>query len=169
MGQLLEESIDTIARVIRERRGLMQPPCSAEEVEKLRFESKRVLGVIPPERYLDLLRITDGITEDNFNIWASARKLNIMSEIMETELWVTGFVDENHGLRLSLDDFDRLLIFGNSEAHWFVEDLHTGNYGILPSESRPWEYVARFDTFDELIAYTVKRWILRRTSIPGRS
>ena len=161
MRQSLEESLDTIARVIRERRALMQPPCSAEEAEKLRYQSKEVLGVIPPERYLDLLRITDGVTEDNFNIWASARKVNVMSEIMQTELWVTGFVEENHGLRLSLDDYDRLLIFGNSEAHWFVEDLHTGNYGILPREDRPWDYTQRFDTFDELIAYAVRRWIVR--------
>lgn len=150
--------IEAVAKQRAKRRYPMQPSCTEEEIARLRAASKARLGVEPPARYLDLLRITNGINENGLYVYASREARDLISDVSGREFFMFDFVKENEGLRLDRPGYDRLLIVAYKDLYICALDMTTGKYVMFPHiGSKPDEV---FDTFDELMIAAFSRILM---------
>ena len=97
-GVTMEWMIEAVARQKMSKGQSMQPPCTEEEIERLRVEVPARLGAPVPQRYIDLLRISNGMATQGPTIYGSRQ-----------ELIIPGLIEENEGMRLDRPDYVRLI------------------------------------------------------------
>ncbi len=132
----------------------MQPPCPADEIEQLRHIIPERLGAPLNERYLDLLQITNGITEQGVAIFASCNSRSVASDVVGQELTTPGLLEENEGLRLDRPDLNRLILYGVSDLSVHAYDMVTHKYVLCQLPDQPDKV---YDTFDQMMIATL--WI----------
>ena len=157
---MLKTIEDVVAAILAERQAKghpMQQPCDATRIADLRGRSVRVLGAEPPQRYLDMLRLTDGLSESSVHFFAAAPADDLMGAVFKVKAVMAGFVEANRDLRLDLPEFDRVLVLGHTELYYFVQDLADGGFALLPREELPGEYTSEFQTFDQLVVNVAER------------
>lgn len=115
---------------------LMQPPCPQEEIERLRKEVPARLGTPVPERYLDLLRITNGMSTEGPIVYGSP-----------------GIIEENEGMRLDRPNYVRLIFFAYSSLYVHALDIPTGKFVFFPHIGGMPDEV--YDTFDQMMISTL--------------
>jgi hypothetical protein len=154
----LEESIAAIEKQMAQHRFPMQPGCPETEVTHLKAAAHKRLGVCLPERYLDLLRITDGIDENGLHVFGSHRARNVVSDVIGREVFILGFTEENENLRADREGYNELIVFASEAMVVHALDLRSGKYMELPHAD---DWPSRlFDTFEEMIVCAIRR-ILR--------
>lgn len=145
----LKEMIESI-RVQRARREWpMQSPITEDEIISLRREMVERLGLEAPERYLDLLRINNGISENGLRIFASHRAQDVASDLLEGDFVLYGIVESNLEYRDNRDHYDQLLIFAETETYVFAEVIGGNRFIKLAHVEEVPD--STFRTFDELM------------------
>lgn len=144
----------------------MQPRCPETEIARLRVASRERLGVEPPQRYLDLLRITNGWDENGMQLYASQESRNTASDILGGEYIVPGFVEQNEQYRSDREGYDQLLIFAQSELYVYALELEPNKYIVLGQGDQEASEV--YGTFDELMIAAFRR-ILKPEFLPRES
>jgi len=114
----------------------MQPPSPEEEIERLRREVPARLGAPVPERYLDLLRIANGISTESPIVYSSR-----------------SIIEENEGMRLDRPNYVRLIFFAYSSLYVHALDIPTGKFVFFPQGGIKPDEV--YDTFDQMMISTL--------------
>jgi hypothetical protein len=118
----------------------------------LRARAHDTLNVCPPNRYLDLLRITNGLAENGLEVFAS-RPLTFSSG--DHDVYIDGLVERNEQLRADREGYDRLVVYAWEGMYVHAMDLESGKYVMLAHDD---EWPTRlFDTFEEMIVHAVGR------------
>jgi hypothetical protein len=130
----------------------MQPPCLEEEIERLRMDLPKRLGASVPERYFDLLRISNGISTENPLVYASRESRHVASDIVGRELYIPGIIEENESLRLDRPTYSRLIVFATSSLYVHALDVRTGKFIFCLNPEQPDEL---YDTFDQFMISTL--------------
>src|SRR6476661_9793977 len=90
---------DAIALVTQQRQRWslgMAPPCTDDEAIDLWARAHERLNGCPPNRYLDLLRITNGLAENGLEVFAS-RPLTFNDG--DSDVYIDGILERNEQLR----------------------------------------------------------------------
>jgi hypothetical protein len=150
----LEEVIILVSQQ-RQRWNLGMPePCSESDLDGLRARAHHRLNVSLPERYLDLLRITNGFDENGLRVFAS-QPLQVKNP--EDSYFIDGVIEKNEELRADREGYDQLLIFAFDSLYVHGMDLNSGKYVMLAHDD---EWPSRlFDTFEEMIVHAARRII----------
>jgi hypothetical protein len=137
----------------RVRRGrAMARGCPDAGLIRVQAEAQARLRACLPERYLDLLRLTDGFTEDGLQVYASAA-----SEVPEGDgsYFLSGIVAQNESLRRDREGYDRLVVFATDSLYVHALDMTSGKYVVIAHDD---EWPSRlFDTFEEMIVDAIRR------------
>jgi hypothetical protein len=131
----------------------MQPPCPEAEIGRLRRSARERLGTDLPERYLDLLRITNGLEENGVTVYGNQEARNVASDVIGRELTMPGLIEENETMRLDRPNYIHLIVFAYSALYVHALDIATGKYVFFPHVgSQPDE---AYDTFDQMMISTL--------------
>ncbi|HYE19590.1 MAG TPA: YrhA family protein [Tepidisphaeraceae bacterium] len=143
----LEDAVEAVRRQLAPWGLRLQPPCEKEEIGRLRRACKEAFGVAPPERYLDLLRITNGFWENGLHVYAS----QISSLVPPSNVHVNGVVEATRMYREDFGGyFAEMLVFAEDDAYVYAYHVPTGRYR-KQAYVEP-EPTGVFETFDELFA-----------------
>lgn len=124
----------------------MRPPCSSDELSRLRRETSTKLGVSLPLEYTTLLQITDGLIWNGLCIMASRRSIYLP----HSHVWIDGFIERNLEEREWDVRMCEYIVFAEDGEVSFALNIPSSNYEIVSRVGRSVDHV--FDSFDELIS-----------------
>lgn len=129
--------------------GRMQPPCSGEQLARLRESVRRGLQAELPEAYAALLRRTDGLNWNGLFIYASEETAIVGAP----DASIPGFAEMNVLYR---DDewFDDLLVFGEGNMDLYVRRISTGEYQVI--DRVPGNVIETLPSFERLLAAAIE-------------
>lgn len=133
----------------------MQAPAPEDEITRLCVACRARLGLEPPADYLNLLRITNGFDENGMQVYASQRSRNSASEILGGDYFIPGFVEENEQLRADREDYDQLLVFGQTALYVYALVVDTDKYIVLAHDDQ--EASETYGHFDELMRAALRK------------
>lgn len=127
----------------------MQPPCSMEELVRLRLGAKEELGGDIPDAYASLLLWHNGITWNGLTIYASET-----SPIAgHPDRFIAGFVESNILFRQGSPDLVDYLILADSEFYFYVCDKINNEYARCDRLSL--EKYKTFSSFEDMISFAL--------------
>jgi hypothetical protein len=124
----------------------MQPPCSPEELVRLRLGAKEELGSDIPDAYADFLRWHNGVTWNGLTIYASETS----SIAGRTDRFIAGFVESNRLFRQGSPELVDCLIFADSEFYLYVYDKVDDGY--VRCDRLSLEKYKSFSSFEDMIS-----------------
>jgi hypothetical protein len=143
---------DLVSRLtqVKESFGLkMQPPCRAEDIERLRQRARAELGADLPSGYVEFLGLADGLDWDGLLIYAS-RTAPLTGNPQHT---VPGLIEANQNWRTYAPNAS-LLFFAESGDDVFVYNIGKSQYEINERQSR--RLIETLPSFEELLTEAVK-------------
>jgi hypothetical protein len=139
---MYRELLEQIRIRLQKRQLVPQPPCSEQQIERLREQARTELGDEVPEAYLDFLRLTDGLDWNGVEFFAADRT---QTRGRRTAV-IEGFVLANLGYR-DVEEMREFLVFGFSGMDTYVYDKRNRDYRIQDSVSMDtYETYADFDS-----------------------
>lgn len=147
----LEEMIDRIRQAQARWDLPMQPPCPEARLLALPAKVKRELGGTIPTRYLDLLRIADGISENALMVYASEDARDAASDVVGRELEIAGIVEANQFYRDQEDVYRDLILFAYREEYFWAQVIDTGEFIKICETDLDGPVRAHYQTFDEMM------------------
>jgi hypothetical protein len=139
---MYREILQQIQAELQKYETVPQPPCSEQQIERLREQARMELGDEVPEGYLDFLRLTNGLDWNGTNFFA-AETTEVHSHRPGT---IEGFVPANLGYR-DVEEMRDFLVFGSSGMELYVYDKKNRDYLIQDSVSMDtFETYADFDS-----------------------
>lgn len=127
---MYRELLDEIKIRLQKRLIVPQPPCSEQQIERLREQSRTELGDEVPEPYLDFLRLTNGLDWNGAQFFA-AETTQIGGHRPGT---IEGFVPANLGYR-DVEEMRNFLVLGSSGMDTYVYDKKNRDYRVQDSVS----------------------------------
>jgi hypothetical protein len=139
---MYRELLEEVNIRLQKRQIVPQPPCSGQQIERLREQARTELGDEVPEAYLGFLRLTNGLDWNGANFFAT--------ETTQTRGHrpgtIEGLVPANLGYR-DVEDMRDFLVFGSSGMELYVYDKKNRDYRIQDSVSMDtYETYADFDS-----------------------
>jgi len=141
----------------RGRVGGVQPPCSTDAVERLRFESRVELFCDVAAEYIDFLRISNGVAWNGLHIYASETG-PLAGYEDRIDRYIDGFVDANLEWR-EYEPHKDYLYFADSSISLYAYNLVEARYEIQDQCSM--DVVEVLPSFDHLIASALRVHIPR--------
>ncbi|HYO66246.1 MAG TPA: YrhA family protein [Archangium sp.] len=124
----------------------MQPPCSQEELVRLRLGARQELGSDIPDPHAELLRWHNGITWNGLTIYASET-----SPIAgRADRFIAGFVESNKLFQQDVPDLLDYLIFADSEFYFYAYDKKNDEY--VRCDRISLEKYESFSSFEDMIS-----------------
>ena len=121
-----------------------QPPATPAQLQALRDQAKKELGVDLPAEYYRLLETTNGLDSNGLSIYGSERT----PIVGYTDRFIQGLVDANLNW-WDLESHKRYIFFGDASMSLYVYDREDRKYQILDRSSN--DVVEEFGTFEALI------------------
>jgi hypothetical protein len=143
--------LDEIRRCEAEKGLDLQPPASGQDLLELKRISVSELGSDIPDGYADFLRITNGLEFGGVCIYASRR---ITVDLGHRTYDIIGFVEATLMWRSMSDDYERLLVFGDSDLDIYVYDLVDKEYRVQDRGASDM-VEAVYGSFDELMTHAL--------------
>jgi len=139
----MEATLERITEVCKMFNRDMQPAADDLVIERLQRECARRLKLQVPERYCDLLRLTDGVEWNGARFFAAGHPARTFPTVIEETITHRPWLPK--------------LILGNMEDRYFCFDLETNKYQVYDlGYHKPCRC---FNEFDELFAYAFEgRW-----------
>lgn len=143
-NELIKEIGSEMSRLSRQA---LQPPCTANDLEKLKQTSLRDLGYGIPAEYACFLADTNGLVWNGLSIYGSkSMPLNGLPDYS-----VEGFVDANRHYR-SLrrgDPMQDYIVFGEDSVVFFAYHIPPGVYEVITIVGMT--ALETYMSFDELL------------------
>ncbi|WP_428261667.1 YrhA family protein [Haliangium sp.] len=130
----------------------LRPPCSPAALLALQERVRTELGVELPEPYAAFLQLTNGLDWNGVSLYASERTKGMTGSGRVGTF--EGLVEDNLDRR-DVEEFEHLLVLGDSGMDLYVYNLKRRVYEVLDSVSL--DDFERFDTFDELMRHVLTR------------
>ncbi len=139
---------DLIERTWRQNE-IAQPACPEMEIERLRREVPSRLGMPMPDRYVEFLRKTQGLSTNAGWIAASRDTPAAASEESESTFVIPGIIEHNEDARIDVPSYNDYLIIAYSDMDVHGWDNQRQCFSqMMHGDSRP---MTTFDTFDKMI------------------
>ena len=103
------------------------PACDPGELMKFAGEIREVFGVILPQEYLYYLSLQNG--GGGIARLYGTRTYSVQNP-KSVDFPIKGFFDANTYLRLQDPGFNNLIVFGETDLDYIVQDLTTGEYWL---------------------------------------
>lgn len=103
------------------------PGCPPAELAAFAARVRQELGAELPTEYLSFLSVRNGGGE-RAELYGT--RTSRFRSTDGSEAHVTGFLDENHRLRLGRSPFNALLVYGETDLDYIVQDLNTGRFRL---------------------------------------
>jgi len=148
MRHIYQRDLDLIIDFRRKYRMGIQPPCSEEQIERLKMDTEELLYCKVPDQYIEFLRRINGLCWNGLVIYASAKSPLTGFEHLP-ERFIEGLVDANilwRGYEINED----YLVFAESGISLYVYNLIESQYEEQDQSCR--EVVKVVPDFDHLIA-----------------
>jgi hypothetical protein len=139
---MYRELLEQIQLELQKYEIVPQPPCSEQQIDRLREEARTELGDELPDAYLDFLRLSNGLDWNGLHFFAA--------ETTQTRGdrpgMIEGFVPANLGYR-DVEELRNYLLFGVSGIDFYVYDKNNRDYRVLdPVSLDTFEIHADFDS-----------------------
>jgi hypothetical protein len=121
-----------------------QPPATPAQLQALRAQAKKELGVDLPAEYYRLLETTNGLESNGLSIYGTERTLIVGHQ----DRFIQGLVDANLNW-WDLESHKKYVFFGDASVSLYVRDLEDGKYKLLDRSSN--DVLEEFDTFEGLM------------------
>jgi hypothetical protein len=128
----------------------LQPPATAEQIQRLVERARVELGAELPADYLSFLRLTNGLDWNGVALYAS----DPLPLVGHADRSIAGLVEMNLGVRHD-ERFTDLLALGSDGMDLYTCRVSTGSYEIY--DDVPHELVGSTDTCAELLARALAR------------
>jgi hypothetical protein len=146
---MYQELLEQIQVRLQQYEAVPQPPCSEQQIERLREQARAELGDEIPEGYLDFLRLSNGLDWNGVEFFA-AETTQARGHRTGT---IAGFVRANLEYR-DVDEMGDFLVFGFSGMDTYVYDKRNRDYRVQDSVSR--DTYETYPDFDSLMTEVLR-------------
>jgi hypothetical protein len=143
--RLLDELAAARARYGEQR----QPPCTDDQLVRLRQRVREELGAELPDEYAAFLRGQDGLNHNGLFIYAS----ETAPVVGARDATIQGIVEANLGWR-DVEQMVTYLVFGEGNMDLYVRHLPTGAYQVI--DRVPGNLIETHPSFDQLLAAALR-------------
>jgi hypothetical protein len=137
--------VERIATTEARYGGKMQPSCDAGEIATMSFNFKRTFGVAPPDDYIELLSLADGILFNGVEVYGSKTRPSANKKSVK----IRSIFEANRSLRIDRgENMQSMVVFAYSEMDLWVYDLDTK---LFKRHSHSGDDIEKFKTFEAMI------------------
>lgn len=147
---MYQELLERVAGEQRRFGDQSLPPCTDEQLRRLKLRAQEELGAELPAGYIDFLRRTNGLDWNGVVIYAS--------ETLPIPGYDDRFIEGVMEVNLSYRDnewFQDRVVFGSDGMDIYTYEVTTGEYQIY--DEVPHNLIETVSSFDELMARALTR------------
>jgi len=147
---MYQEILDDVAARMSKYGERLQPGVTPEQLASLEKRSESELGARLIDGYAPFLKRTNGLDWNGVAIYASERT----QIVGYSDRIIDGFMEANLAFR-DVDEFARLLVFGESGDELYAYDTHLLQFQIV--DRVPLDVLETYSSFERLLYEVIKK------------